>query len=73
MEHWLYTLFTYTYVQKVYHIGLPILVPKYNSEDITTWFRLEYIILCLKRMKIRKKKGFFKRNGENLAFQYLTW
>lgn len=39
MEHWLYTLFTYTYVQKVYHIGLPILVPKYNSEEITTWFR----------------------------------
>lgn len=24
-------------------------------------------------MKIRKKKGFFKRNGENLAFQYLTF
>lgn len=72
MEHWLYTLFTYTYVNKVYHIGLPILVPKYNSEDITTWFRLEYNIMFEKNEN-KKKKGFFKRNGENLAFQYLTW
>lgn len=72
MEHWLYTLFTYTYVKKVYHIGLPILVPKYNLEDITTWFRLEYNIMFEKN-ETKKKKGFFKRNGENLAFQYLTW
>lgn len=58
MEHWLYTLFTYTYVKKVYHIGLPILVPKYNSEDITTWFRLEYNIMFEKNENKKKKKDF---------------
>lgn len=67
MEYWLYIFFIYIYVKKVYYIGLLILVFKYNLEDIIIWFWLEYNIMFEKN-EIKKKKGFFKWNGENLVF-----
>lgn len=67
MEYWLYIFFIYIYVKKVYYIGLLILVFKYNLEDIIIWFWLEYNIMFEKNEN-KKKKGFFKWNGENLVF-----
>lgn len=60
-------IFIYIYVKKVYYIGLLILVFKYNLEDIIIWFWLEYNIMFEKNEN-KKKKGFFKWNGENLVF-----
>lgn len=68
MEYWLYIFFIYIYVKKVYYIGLLILVFKYNLEDIIIWFWLEYNIMFEKNENKKKKKGFFKWNGENLVF-----
>lgn len=67
MEYWLYIFFIYIYVKKVNYIGLLILVFKYNLEDIIIWFWLEYNIMFEKNEN-KKKKGFFKWNGENLVF-----